>query len=212
MDAAASLSANRSLRTACGGWLGPAASGTAPGDVRCHIPFMVMGRELAPVMIGGRCGDPSPVVTSAVSWANPDEGECTVARGVIEMLTDDLDGGDAVETVSFGLDGTTYEIDLSKRNATAMRRVFERYVTAARPSPGSKSPTTRRRGAAATARRSAPKRGAAKPTAVKRSAASTRDYDLVALREWAGANDVVVPSRGRIPRAVVDQYKARGGR
>ena len=152
------------------------------------------------------------MVTSAVFWENPDEGECTVAREVIETLIDDLDGGDAVETVSFGLDGTTYEIDLSKRNATAMRRAFERYVTAARMSSGSKSRAKRRRGAASTAKRSSAKRGAAKPTAAKRSAGSKRDYDLAALREWAGANDVVVPSRGRIPRAVVDQYKASGGR
>jgi nucleoid-associated protein Lsr2 len=106
-----------------------------------------------------------------------------VAREVIETLIDDLNGGDAVETVSFGLDGTTYEIDLSKRNATAMRKAFERYVTAARTRSGLKSGTTRRRRATSTA---------------KRSAAMKRDYDLAALREWASANDVVVPSRGRI--------------
>ena len=39
-----------------------------------------------------------------------------------------------------------------------------------------------------------------------------RGYDIVQLREWAGANKVAVPSRGRIPQAVVDQYKAAGGR
>jgi hypothetical protein len=41
---------------------------------------------------------------------------------VIERLTDDLDGGDAAETVMFGLDRKSYEIDLSKRNAAAMRK------------------------------------------------------------------------------------------
>ena len=39
-----------------------------------------------------------------------------------------------------------------------------------------------------------------------------RGYDLTQLREWAGANKVTVPSRGRIPQAVVEQYKAAGGR
>ena len=40
-----------------------------------------------------------------------------MAREVIEKLIDDLDGGEATETVTFGLDGASYEIDLSKKNA-----------------------------------------------------------------------------------------------
>ena len=39
-----------------------------------------------------------------------------------------------------------------------------------------------------------------------------RNDDIVQLREWAGSNGVEVPARGRIPQAVVDQYKAAGGR
>ena len=58
-----------------------------------------------------------------------------VAREVIEKLIDDLDGGDAAETVTFGLDGATYEIDLSKKNAAAFRKSLARYVGAARRSP-----------------------------------------------------------------------------
>ena len=117
-----------------------------------------------------------------------------VAREVIEKLIDDLDGGPAVETVAFALDGTSYEIDLSKRNAAAFRKAFARYVKAAQRQGGS---------------RSAPRRRTVK-TAPKDKA--TRDFDLAQLREWAAANDVVVPSRGRIPQAVVEQYKADGGR
>jgi nucleoid-associated protein Lsr2 len=123
-----------------------------------------------------------------------------VARQVTEKLIDDLDGGEAVETVAFGLDGASYEIDLSKRNAAALRRAFEQYVTAARATSAAAS--TRRRSGAPAA-----KRAAKKPTA-----ATKRDYDLVALREWAGANGVAVPSRGRIPQTVVEQYRASGGR
>lgn len=55
-----------------------------------------------------------------------------MALEVIEKLIDDLDGGEAVETVSFGLDGTAYEIDLSKRNAAAFREALQRYVNAGR--------------------------------------------------------------------------------
>ena len=46
-------------------------------------------------------------------------------REVIEKLIDDLDG-DTVGTVRFGLDGVSYEIDASKRNAAALRKTFVR--------------------------------------------------------------------------------------
>ena len=48
------------------------------------------------------------------------------------------------------------------------------------------------------------------PGAASRKA--QRDYDIVQLREWARSNGVEVPSRGRIPQTVVDQYKASGRR
>ena len=115
-----------------------------------------------------------------------------MAREVIEKLVDDLDGSEAAETVSFGLDGTSYEIDLSKKNAAAFRKALEQYVKAARKG---RSPSGRRKTAPA-----AP------------SLKTQRGYDIVHLREWAGSNGVEVPSRGRIPQAVVDQYKQAGGR
>jgi hypothetical protein len=111
---------------------------------------------------------------------------------MIERLVDDLDGSEAVETVRFGLDGVNYEIDLTERNAAALRKSLEKYVSGARKG-GSRSS-----GRARTARSSSRQNG--------------RGYDLVRLREWAGANKVSVPSRGRIPQAVVDQYKTAGGR
>ena len=116
-----------------------------------------------------------------------------MAREVIEKLVDDLDGGAATETVSFALDGTSYEIDLSKKNAAAFRKSLDRYIK-----------VSRRSSAAGSRRRKAP------PSS--NSSKRNREYDITHLREWAGANDVTVPSRGRIPRAVVDQYREAGGR
>jgi hypothetical protein len=119
-----------------------------------------------------------------------------MARQVIEKLVDDLDGGDATETVSFALDGTSFEIDLSKKNATAFRKLLDRYMKAGR--------------------RSSPASGRRRPS--RKMAASTngskpkREFDIAQLREWAGANGVTVPARGRIPQAVVQQYKQAGGR
>ena len=119
-----------------------------------------------------------------------------VARAVTEKLIDDLDGRGAAETVLFALDGTSYEIDLSKKNAAAFRKSLQRYVGAGRRQGGS---------------RPAPQRQAEKKASAN-GAKPKRDFDLAQLREWAGANGVEVPSRGRIPRAVVEQYKASGGR
>ena len=117
-----------------------------------------------------------------------------MAREVVETLVDDIDGGKADETVQFGLDGTTYEIDLSKKNAAALRKALVPYLTGGRKSSSVR--TARSRAAAP-----------AKAVSGKRA----RDYDIVQLREWAGANDIAVPSRGRIPQAVLEQYKAAGG-
>jgi hypothetical protein len=116
-----------------------------------------------------------------------------MAREVIEKLIDDLDGGPAAETVTFALDGTSYEIDLSKKNAAAFRKVFDRYIKAGR-----------RHSAAGARRRTV--------AASTNGSKSKREFDITQLREWASANDVAVPARGRIPQAVVDQYKQAGGR
>ena len=48
-------------------------------------------------------------------------------------LLDDLDGTKAVETVSFGVDGVGYQIDLSAKNAKALRKVLGDFVAAGRP-------------------------------------------------------------------------------
>src|SRR3954454_18339979 len=56
----------------------------------------------------------------------------SMAQRVQVVLEDDLDGGKADETVLFGLDGTTYEIDLSKKNAAKLRDALAGYVGSAR--------------------------------------------------------------------------------
>ena len=57
-----------------------------------------------------------------------------MAQKVQIIKTDDLENSDvpAAETITFALDGTTYEIDLSEENATELRDAFARYVGAAR--------------------------------------------------------------------------------
>jgi hypothetical protein len=112
-----------------------------------------------------------------------------MAQKTIVQLIDDLDGkpiadGDG-ETVTFSLDGITYETDLSAKNAQALRDAFGTYVNAGRKVSGSRSSGSRRS-----------------------SAAAKRDYDPKDVREWAKKNKVTVPERGRIPAEVIEQYKA----
>ena len=91
-----------------------------------------------------------------------------VAREVIEKLIDDVDGSEAGETITFGLDGDSYEIDLNKKNAAALRKALGPFVAAARRS--SEALNSPRRRAASAAK--------SKPV--------TREYDIVRLRQWAG--------------------------
>ena len=60
----------------------------------------------------------------------------SMAKTVIVKLTDDLDGGDADETIQFALDGKSYEIDLSAANASKFRDVLKTYIEKGRGSAG----------------------------------------------------------------------------
>lgn len=110
-----------------------------------------------------------------------------MAQKVNIVLVDDLDGSEAAETVSFGLDGTSYEIDLNEGNAAALREVLAGYVGHARKvSGGSRRSTTRRSSGGGS-----------------NGAANTR-----AVREWAKENGYTVSERGRISADVQQAYDA----
>jgi hypothetical protein len=59
-----------------------------------------------------------------------------MAKTVIVKLTDDIDGGDADETVHFSLDGKSYEIDVSSGNAVRVREAFKPFIEKGRPRGG----------------------------------------------------------------------------
>ena len=58
-----------------------------------------------------------------------------MASRTITTLTDDIDGGDADETVTFSFKGTQYEIDLSKKNANAPPKPCAAYLRMHGPTP-----------------------------------------------------------------------------
>lgn len=109
-----------------------------------------------------------------------------MAQKVQVVLVDDVDGGTAEETVSFALDGVTYEIDLNTENAAKLRESFAQWVGHARRVGGRSRSGTRRSGGA---RRTSPTESAA-------------------IREWARANGFQVNERGRIPAEVRTAYDA----
>ena len=110
-----------------------------------------------------------------------------VAQRTITTLIDDIDGSEASETVVFGLDGTTYEVDLSEAHAEDLREVLSPYVSVARRAG---SPAGGRSGRARATR-----------------PAASGDVDPKAVRAWAQANGVEVSARGRINSAVLEQYR-----
>ncbi|NEE54003.1 Lsr2 family protein, partial [Streptomyces sp. SID8455] len=55
-----------------------------------------------------------------------------MAQRVVVTLSDDIDGGTAAETVTFALDGKTYEIDLNPANAKKLRKALAPYMAAGR--------------------------------------------------------------------------------
>lgn len=100
-------------------------------------------------------------------------------------LTDDLDGSEAVEELTFALRGTTYEIDLNAKNVAALEKALDTFINA-----GRKPSIINRNGRALNRNR------------------STKE-DVGALRAWARDNGFEVSDRGRLPAEIRDAYNAR---
>ena len=111
-----------------------------------------------------------------------------MAQRVNVVLVDDIDGSDAVETVSFALDGVDYEIDLSEKHTDQLRKAFAPYVGHARRVGG---------------RRKQGRRSSASPSASTADGASAAD-----IRAWARDNGWDVPERGRVSAEVREAFAA----
>ena len=71
-----------------------------------------------------------------------------MAKTVIVKLTDDIDGGDADETIQFALDGRSYEVDLSAANASKLRDALKPYMEKGRATGAGSRPRSPRPGPA----------------------------------------------------------------
>ena len=111
-----------------------------------------------------------------------------MAQRVHVVLVDDLDGSDADETVTFGLDGVDYEIDLNDEHAAALREAFALYV-----GHGRRTGAGDARGRVGEQRLSRARSGGATPAEI---------------RAWARENGWDVPERGRVAAEVREAYDA----
>lgn len=102
-----------------------------------------------------------------------------MAQKVQVVLVDDLDGGDAAETVSFALDGVSYEIDLSQANAAQLREDLGAWTSKAR-----------------------------RVSSAKRSTSRARREDSAKIRAWAKDNGYDISERGRISTEIREAYNA----
>ncbi len=109
-----------------------------------------------------------------------------MAQRTVVLVTDDLDGSEAEETVRFDLDGTQYEIDLNKKNAKALRDGLARYVQHARTAGSS---------------------GRGRGRGRRRQDGSQRAVDPKEVRAWAQSHGIEVSQRGRVPANLVAQFQ-----
>ncbi|MGW3956141.1 histone-like nucleoid-structuring protein Lsr2 [Streptomyces sp. NPDC004752] len=111
-----------------------------------------------------------------------------MAQKVQVLLVDDLDGGEADETVTFALDGKTFEIDLTTSNADKLRGLLDPYVKGGRRTGG----------------RASGGRG-------KTRVVSGGSQDTAQIRAWAKENGYEVNDRGRVPASIREAYEKANG-
>ncbi|MGW8380932.1 Lsr2 family protein [Streptomyces sp. ODS28] len=113
-----------------------------------------------------------------------------MAQKVQVLLLDDLDGGEADETVTFALDGKTYEIDLTTANADKLRSALEPYVAKGRRTGGRSQ------------------RGKGRSTSASGGGSS---QDTAKIRAWAKEQGYEVNDRGRVPANIREAYEKANG-
>ncbi|MEY9847631.1 Lsr2 family protein [Streptacidiphilus sp. MAP5-3] len=116
-----------------------------------------------------------------------------MAQKVQVLLVDDLEGGEADETVTFALDGVAYEIDLTHGNAGKLRELLAPYTDKGRKQSGRAGARAGRGGRAAAVR---PVGG---------------NPDTAKIRAWAKEQGYEVNERGRVPSNVREAYEKAHG-
>lgn len=113
-----------------------------------------------------------------------------MAQKTIVQLFDDLDGtsGEDITTITFGIDGVEYEIDLNETNAARLRSELDSFLASARRTGGRV------------------KRGSVTGSASRAAGDARSKEETKAIREWARENGHEISDRGRIPASVIAAY------
>lgn len=119
-----------------------------------------------------------------------------MAQKTIVQLIDDLDGtsSNSIDTITFGLDGVTYEIDLTEGNAEKLRDQLAEFIGSARRTGG-----RAKRNIGPGANRSS-------------NGASRSREQTQAIRDWARQNGWEVADRGRIPADIIKAFESQAGK
>ena len=110
------------------------------------------------------------------------------------VITDDIDGSDGAETISFAYQGVEYSIDLADKNTAKLEKALSPFLAAASRIGGRKRTTTR-------GRKSNGNGG-------DNSTRNAGRLDLGAVRAWARENGYDVADRGRVSADVLAAYDA----
>jgi hypothetical protein len=111
-----------------------------------------------------------------------------MVKRIITTLVDDIDGtliadGEG-ETIVFALDHMTYEVDLTSSNSASLREALAPFIAVGRVVVRSSRKTASRPGA------------------------SSRAAELAEIREWARAQGLSAPDRGRMPAQLLAAFEA----
>jgi hypothetical protein len=134
-----------------------------------------------------QCGHPTQngIAASTASHFDKLPGELDhpgMAKTTVVTVTDDIDGSEGAETVSFSFGGQNYEIDLSAKNLDRFKKGLQPFIDSGRK----------------VGRQSAGRSGRGR----------TARKDSSAIRAWAAEQGLAVSERGRIPASVVAKYEA----
>ena len=115
-----------------------------------------------------------------------------MAQQTTVRFVDDLDGSEAVGTVTFSLNNRAYEIDLSDENTDKLHEALAPFIEHGRKAGGRSGGRGRTRG----------------QTPMTDAPARSNREETHAIREWARQHGHEVSDRGRISKSVMEAYKA----
>ena|SRR3712207_3604436 len=117
----------------------------------------------------------------------------TIVQLVSDLSGDEMQAGGG-RTVEFSVDGTSYSIDLTDKEAAGFDKALAMYIEHATKTGGGSSNGRKRSGSSG-----------------GRTGSGRSKDELANIRAWAQANGHQVSERGRIKQDVLDAYHAANG-